>query len=46
MSPERVSVGKEGEVILCRWTESRKGVRTNSHSGESGARSLELMTKN
>ena len=30
MSPGRVSVGEEGEVIPCRVTEDRKGAGTNS----------------
>ena len=39
MSPERVSVREEGEVIPCRGNENRKGAGTSS--GESGARNLE-----
>ena len=39
MSSERVSVGEQGEVIPCRWTENRKGTGTNR--GESGARNLQ-----
>ena len=40
MSPERVSVGEEGDShIPCRWTKDRKGVGTNSR--ESGARDLD-----
>ena len=40
MSPERVSVGEEGQVIPCWGTENRKGAGTNS-GRESGARNLE-----
>ena len=40
---ERVQKGflseRKGKVILCKWTENRKGAGTNS--GESGARNLE-----
>ena len=39
MSPKRVSVGEEGKVIPCRWTEDRKGAGTNS--GESVTKKLE-----
>ena len=38
MSPERVFVGEEGEVIPCRWAENRKGAGTNR--GTSGMRNL------
>ena len=39
MSPERVSVGEEGEIHPCRRTKDRKGAGTSR--GESGATDLE-----